>query len=68
MIIIDDYFEQKILYEYKMKNNKIEESCIHHLCLPLIFISLFVLIFQKIPIIITKILSFSGQENRTVVA
>ena len=43
-----------------MKNNKIEESCIYHLCLHSICNSLFVLIFQKrkILIIITKLLSF----------
>ena len=46
-----------------MTINFTEESCIHHSCLHSIFISLFGLIFlffqkRKIPIIITKILSF----------
>ena len=70
MIIIDNYFEKKNYMNIQMKTNKIEESCIHHLYLHLIFISLVVLIFQnrKLPIISTKILSFLRQENRTEVA
>ena len=53
-----------------MKIKFIEESCIHHSCLHSNLISLFGLIFQKrkILIIITKILSFLRQENRTGVA
>ena len=50
----------------------IDESCIHYSCLHSIFIRLFVLIFlifqkRKIPIIITKILSFFRQVNTTLV-
>ena len=65
MISIDNYFEKKILNEYKNENNQIEESCIHHSCLYSIFISLFGLIFQKrqIPIITKNILSYLRQET-----
>ena len=77
MIII----EKKYCMNIKMKNIKyyidgnqfIEESCIHHYVF-IQFISVCLVAFsyfskkEKIPIIITKILPFLKQENRTVVA